>query len=159
MREIEEEIKRILQSFLHQRRVCGPVESKDKIIKVYNINPNLVRVDIRIPDTNKEIQEIIKESEDNVLRPALRWFAGELEMDLKRCDSIKGGNDWLGNNPGFHLTKIARHVIDFQATTNIQEAMKYCIHGANHFMMIADNLRVQLEKGLLKFKSNDIREE
>lgn len=152
MRGIEEEVKKILQGFLCQRRVCGPIESRDQTIKVYNVNPNLVRVDIRIPDDKKGIQEIISENEVGELRPALKWFAGEMELELKKHDSIKGTVGWLDNNLDRYSNKAIHHALALRAVASAQEGIKRCIHGANYFMMTADNLRIQLEKGLLRFK-------
>lgn len=94
-----------------------------------------------------------KKNAPGTLRPALRWFAGELEMELKKHDSIKGKAGWLGNDLNYHVMKILGHTIELQTVVSVQGAMKHCIHGANHFMMLADNLRAQLKKGRVELNA------
>ena len=47
-------VKELLELFLYQDTV-DRMDSKDKLIKVYRVNPNIVRVDIKI--TKGEIKE------------------------------------------------------------------------------------------------------
>lgn len=47
MESTEQMVKELLWIFLHQNAVAKMV-SKDGLIKVYRVNPNIVRVDIKI---------------------------------------------------------------------------------------------------------------
>jgi len=53
MESIEQKVKELLQLFLYQDTV-NRMDSKDKLIKVYRVNPNIVRVDIKIVKGDKE---------------------------------------------------------------------------------------------------------
>ncbi|MBA7582371.1 hypothetical protein ES708_24299 [subsurface metagenome] len=46
MESIEQMVKELLELFLYQDTV-DRMESKDKLIKVYRVNPNIIRVDIK----------------------------------------------------------------------------------------------------------------
>jgi len=52
MESIEQMVKELLQLFLYQDTV-NRMDSKDKLIKVYRVNPNMVRVDIKIKEGEK----------------------------------------------------------------------------------------------------------
>jgi len=54
MESTEQMVKELLQIFLRQNTVDKMV-SKDGLIKVYRVNPNIIRVDIKI--TKGEIKE------------------------------------------------------------------------------------------------------
>ena len=47
MESIEQMVKELLQIFLRQNTVDKMI-SKDGLIKIYRVNPNIVRVDIKI---------------------------------------------------------------------------------------------------------------
>ena len=47
MESIEQMVKELLEIFLYQDTV-DRMESKDKLIKAYRVNPNIIRVDIKI---------------------------------------------------------------------------------------------------------------
>ena len=47
MESTEQMVKELLELFLYQDTV-NKMESKDKMIKVYTVYPNIVRVDIKI---------------------------------------------------------------------------------------------------------------
>ena len=47
MESTEQTVKELLELFLYQDTV-NRMDSKDKLIKVYRVNPNIVRVDIKI---------------------------------------------------------------------------------------------------------------
>jgi len=47
MESIEQMVKELLQIFLHQNTV-DKIVSKDGLIKVYRVNPNIIRIDIKI---------------------------------------------------------------------------------------------------------------
>jgi len=47
MESIEQKVKELLQLFLYQDTI-NRMDSTDKLIKVYRVNPNMVRVDIKI---------------------------------------------------------------------------------------------------------------
>ena len=47
MESTEQMVKELLELFLYQDTV-DRMESKDKLIKIYHVNPNIVRVDIKI---------------------------------------------------------------------------------------------------------------
>ncbi|GAH55633.1 unnamed protein product [marine sediment metagenome] len=47
MESIEQMVKELLQIFLRQNTV-DKIISKDGLIKVYRVNPNIIRVDIKI---------------------------------------------------------------------------------------------------------------
>jgi len=49
MKSTEEMVKELLELFLYQDTV-DRMDSKDKLIKVYRVNPNLIRVDIKIKE-------------------------------------------------------------------------------------------------------------
>ena len=55
MESTEQMVKELLELFLYQDTV-DRMESKDKSIKVYKVNPNIVRVDIKIMKS----EELIK---------------------------------------------------------------------------------------------------
>ena len=46
MESTEQQVKELLKLFLYQDTV-NRMDSKDKLIKVYQVNPNIVRVDIK----------------------------------------------------------------------------------------------------------------
>jgi len=46
MESTEQMVKELLELFLYQNTV-DRMDSKDKLIKVYRVNPNIVRVDIK----------------------------------------------------------------------------------------------------------------
>ena len=46
MESIEQMVKELLELFLYQDTV-NRMDSEDKLIKVYRVNPNIVRVDIK----------------------------------------------------------------------------------------------------------------
>ncbi len=46
MESTEQMVKELLELFLYQDTV-NRMDSKDKLIKVYRVNPNIVRVDIK----------------------------------------------------------------------------------------------------------------
>jgi len=47
MESIEQMVKELLQIFLRQNTVDKMI-SKDGMVKIYRVNPNIVRVDIKI---------------------------------------------------------------------------------------------------------------
>ncbi|GAH55994.1 unnamed protein product [marine sediment metagenome] len=47
MESIEQVIKELLQIFLRQNTVDKMV-SKDGVVKIYRVNPNIIRIDIKI---------------------------------------------------------------------------------------------------------------
>jgi len=49
MESTEQMVKELLGLFLYQKAV-NRMDSKDKLIKVYRVNPNIVRVDIKIKE-------------------------------------------------------------------------------------------------------------
>lgn len=46
MESTEQMVKELLELFLYQDTV-NRMDSKDKLIKVYRVNPNIIRVDIK----------------------------------------------------------------------------------------------------------------
>ncbi len=46
MESTEQMVKELLKLFLYQD-IVNRMDSKDKLIKVYRVNPNIVRVDIK----------------------------------------------------------------------------------------------------------------
>ena len=46
MESIEQQVKELLELFLYQD-TANRMDSKDELIKVYRVNPNIVRVDIK----------------------------------------------------------------------------------------------------------------
>jgi len=53
MESIEQMVKELLEIFLYQNTV-DKIISKDGLVKVYRVNPNIVRVDIKIINSDKE---------------------------------------------------------------------------------------------------------
>jgi len=49
MESIEQMVKELLQIFLRQDTV-DKIVSKDGLIKVYRVNPNIIRIDIKIKE-------------------------------------------------------------------------------------------------------------
>lgn len=49
MESTEQMVKELLQIFLRQNTV-DKIVSKDGLIKVYRVNPNIIRVDIKIKE-------------------------------------------------------------------------------------------------------------
>ena len=49
MESTEQMVKELLELFLYQDTV-DRMESNDKLIKVYYVNPNIVRIDIKIKE-------------------------------------------------------------------------------------------------------------
>jgi len=54
MESIEQLVKELLELFLYQDTV-NRMDSNNKLIKVYRVNPNMVRVDIKMKGENHEI--------------------------------------------------------------------------------------------------------
>ena len=53
MESIEQMVKELLEMFLYQN-TADKMISKDGLVKVYRVNPNMVRVDIKIINSDKE---------------------------------------------------------------------------------------------------------
>jgi len=97
----------------------------------------------------KIMEEIDKEQK--ILRPALRWFAEEMETDLRRND-FKGG--WLDGELGYYRGKALEHMIaledidsmKFEKMTKKKRAIEHCVKSANYMMMLAHNLIEELKE-------------
>ncbi len=95
---------------------------------------------------DKIMEEIDKENK--ILRPALRWFAEEMETDLIKND-FKGG--WLDGRLEYYRGKAIDHTLKitpFEARKVVgkEYIIKRCIKAANYLMMIAHNLIEELRK-------------
>lgn len=98
---------------------------------------------------DKIMDEIDKEH--RILRPALRWFAGEMETDLRKNDS-KGG--WLDDELGYYREKALKHLkvlkdidsIKFITITSKKKAIAHCIKSANYSMMLAHNMMREIAR-------------
>lgn len=92
------------------------------------------------------------DKEQKILRPALRWFAGEMEEDLRRND-FKGG--WLDGRLDYYWGKAYGHLAGLRPVDSLKivgkkHAIDRCVKSANYMMMIAHNLieelRIEMEK-------------
>jgi hypothetical protein len=105
------------------------------------------------PEATKRIIDEI-DKEQMILRPALRWFAGEMEEDLRK-NEFKGG--WLDGELDYYREKALKHLmtlenidsIKFKTIISKKHAIDQCIKSANYMMMIAHNLIEELRKGEL----------
>lgn len=106
-------------------------------------------------DTKEAVDRIMNEidKEQKILRPALRWFAEEMEKDLKKND-FKGG--WLDDELGYYRRKALKHLIaledidsmKFMKINSKKKAIAHCIKSANYSMMLAQNLIEELKENV-----------
>jgi len=95
------------------------------------------------------------DKEQKILRPAVRWFAGEMETDLKKND-FKGG--WLDGELEYYRGKASKHLgtlkdidsIKFITITSKKYAIAHCVKSANYAMMLAHNIIDELYKNAVK---------
>ncbi len=98
----------------------------------------------------KQIDQIMDEidEEQKILRPALRWFAGEMEEDLRK-NYFKSG--WLDGRLDYYWGKAINHLeklrpVDSERNVGKKYAIEHCVKAANYMMMIAHNLIEELRK-------------
>ncbi|MCK4446994.1 MAG: hypothetical protein KAW56_07925 [Candidatus Marinimicrobia bacterium] len=107
--------------------------------------------------SNEALRRILDEidKEQKILRPAVRWFAGEMETDLKKND-FKGG--WLDGELGYYREKALKHLVTLKdidsikyiTITSKKEAIAHCVKSANYSMMLAHNIIDELYKNAVK---------
>jgi len=101
----------------------------------------------------KQIDQIMDEidEEQKILRPALRWFAQEMEEDLRKND-FKGG--WLDGELNYYRDKALENLkklediesMKFETNKDKGYAIERCVKAANYTMMIAHNFIEELRK-------------
>lgn len=90
------------------------------------------------------------DKEQKILRPALKWFAGEMEEDLRKNDFKKG---WLDGRLDYYWGKAINHLESLRPVDSVRivgkrYAIERCVKAANYMMMIAHNLIEELKKGV-----------
>jgi len=90
------------------------------------------------------IDQIMDEidKEQKILRPALRWFAGVCEEELRKNEYKKG---WLDGGYSFYLRRAKSnlreiHIGGFEQDSGNAFIIKCCADCANFCMMLAHNL-------------------
>jgi len=100
------------------------------------------------------------DKEQKILRPPLRWFAGEMETDLRKNDFKSG---WLDDELEYYRGKALKHLMalenidsmKFETLISKKYAIERCVKAANYMMMIAHNLIEELKKEVEKKVEKD----
>jgi len=95
------------------------------------------------------------DKEQKILRPPLRWFAGEMETDLRKNDFKSG---WLDDELEYYRGKALKHLMalenidsmKFETLISKKYAIERCVKAANYMMMIAHNLIEELKDEMEK---------
>lgn len=126
---------------------------KDRIAEIISDCNKPVKGKYLIFHSREAVERILDEidKEQKILRPALGWFAEEMEKDLKKND-FKGG--WLDGELGYYRGKALKHLVALKDIDSIKfikiaskkEAIAHCVKSANYSMMLAHNLMEELNK-------------
>ena len=119
---------------------------KDKIYNILEDCYSFAKEEYSIRASIRVMDEIDKEQK--ILRPAVRWFAEEMEKDLRKNDFKDG---WLDGKLEYYWQKANKHLMALRPVDSVRivgkgYAIKRCAKAANYLMMFAHNLIEELNK-------------